>query len=251
MTWIGSMSEGRARRLARKVVPRRANPVDGPAPKDLQRGDPPDRPAADDGSSMTGIRPVPDESPPSPRQDEPAHLAELLQRSGRGDEGAFADLYDAVSRRLHGLVLRVIRDPAQAEEVTQEAMVEIWRQSARYNPALGGPLSWLMTIAHRRAVDRVRSAEASSRRDTSYHQTNQVIEHDSTAEGAAKNIEGQRVRQALGSLTDTQRGALELAYFGGYTHSEVATMLGIPLGTAKTRIRDGLIRLRDTLGVES
>lgn len=203
---------------------------------------------------MTGLRPVPDESPTSPVQaqkDERAHLVDLIQRSGRGDEGAFADLYDAVSRRLHGLVLRVIRDPAQSEEVTQEAMVEIWRQSARYNPDLGSPLSWLMTIAHRRAVDRVRSAEASSRRDTTYHEQNQVIEHDSTAEAAAQNVEGRRVRQALGSLTDTQRGALELAYFGGYTHSEVATMLGIPLGTAKTRIRDGLIRLRDTLGVDS
>jgi RNA polymerase sigma-70 factor (ECF subfamily) len=203
---------------------------------------------------MTGLRPVPDESPSSQgetRTDERTRLAELLQRSGRGDESAFADLYDAVSRRLHGLVLRVIRDPAQAEEVTQEAMVEIWRQSARYNPDAGSPLSWLMTIAHRRAVDRVRSAEASGRRDTTYHQSNHVVEHDSTAEAAAQNVEGRRVRRALGSLTDTQRGALELAYFGGYTHSEVATMLGIPLGTAKTRIRDGLIRLRDTLGVES
>jgi RNA polymerase sigma-70 factor (ECF subfamily) len=203
---------------------------------------------------MTGIRPVPDEptvTAASTRSTESNRLAELLQRSGRGDEEAFATLYDAVSSRLHGLVLRVVRDPAQAEEVTQEAMVEIWRQSARFNPALGSPLSWLMTIAHRRAVDRVRSAEASSRRDTSYHQQNQGIDHDSTAEAATQNMEGRRVRQALGSLTETQRGALELAYFGGYTHNEVATMLGIPLGTAKTRIRDGLIRLRDTLGVES
>jgi RNA polymerase sigma-70 factor, ECF subfamily len=246
------MSERRDRRLARKAA---ANPVDGTAPKTPQRGDQPDRPVTqDEEDGMTGLRPVPDISPTAPaevRKDEPARLAELLQRSGRGDEGAFSDLYDAVSRRLHGLVLRVIRDPAQAEEVTQEAMVEIWRQSARYNPALGSPLSWLMTIAHRRAVDRVRSAEASSRRDTTYHQQSHVIEHDSTAEAVAQNVEGRRVRQALSSLTDTQRGALELAYFGGYTHSEVATMLGIPLGTAKTRIRDGLIRLRDALGVES
>ncbi len=246
------MSERRARKHVRKAA---ANPVEGTAPKDTQRGDPPDPPVPQDQESgVTGLRPVPDKSPASPvevRKDEPARLVELLRRSGRGDEGAFAELYDAVSRRLHGLVLRVIRDPAQAEEVTQEAMVEIWRQSARYNPDLGSPLSWLMTIAHRRAVDRVRSAEASSRRDTTYHQQTAVIEHDSTAEGAAQNVEGRRVRQALGSLTDTQRGALELAYFGGYTHSEVATMLGIPLSTAKTRIRDGLIRLRDTLGVES
>ena len=203
---------------------------------------------------MTGIRPVPDEPTAATtptRSSENQTLADLLQRAGRGDQEAFATLYDAVVSRLHGLVLRVVRDPAQAEEVTQEAMVEIWRQSARFDPALGSPLSWLMTIAHRRAVDRVRSAEAPSRRDTSYHQQNQVTEHDSTAEEATRNLEARRVRQALGSLTDTQRGALELAYFGGYTHNEVSTMLGIPLGTAKTRIRDGLIRLRDTLGVDS
>ena len=203
---------------------------------------------------MTGIRPVPDEptaASTATRSSENQTLAELLQRAGRGDQEAFAGLYDAVASRLHGLVLRVVRDPAQAEEVTQEAMVEIWRQSARFDPALGSPLSWLMTIAHRRAVDRVRSAEATSRRDTSYHQQNQVTEHDSTAEEATQNLEARRVRQALRSLTDTQRGALELAYFGGYTHNEVSTMLGIPLGTAKTRIRDGLIRLRDTLGVDS
>ncbi|MDQ6641504.1 MAG: RNA polymerase subunit sigma, partial [Actinomycetota bacterium] len=140
---------------------------------------------------MTGIRPVPDEPPSGSHQgkrtDESAHLAELLRQSGRGDENAFAGLYDAVSRRLHGLVLRVIRDPAQAEEVTQEAMVEIWRQSARFDPALGSPLSWLMTIAHRRAVDRVRSAEASSRRDTTYQQQNHLVEHDSTSEAATQN----------------------------------------------------------------
>jgi RNA polymerase sigma-70 factor (ECF subfamily) len=202
---------------------------------------------------MTGIRPVPDEPAPGPAgpTTEATRLTALLQSSGRGDEQAFAALYDAVVSRLHGLVLRVIRDPAQAEEVTQEAMVEIWRQSARFDPALGSPLSWLMTIAHRRAVDRVRSAEATSRRDTSYHQQNQVTDHDSTAEAATQNLEGRRVRQALGSLTDTQRGALELAYFGGYTHNEVATLLGIPLGNAKTRIRAGLIRIRDALGVES
>ena len=203
---------------------------------------------------MTGIRPVPDEPTAATtptRSSENQTLADLLQRAGRGDQEAFATLYDAVVSRLHGLVLRVVRDPAQAEEVTQEAMVEIWRQSARFDPALGSPLSWLMTIAHRRAVDRVRSAEATSRRDTSYHLQNQVTEHDSTAEEATQNLEARRVRQALRSLTDTQRGALELAYFGGYTHNEVSTMLGIPLGTAKTRIRDGLIRLRDTLGVDS
>lgn len=175
--------------------------------------------------------------------------AALLHRCGRGDEAAFAALYDAVSPRVFGLVLRVVRDRSQAEEVTQEVFLEIWRQSARYDAARGSEVSWLLTIAHRRAVDRVRSAEASTVRDTTYHQQTQVPEHDSTAEAAHASLEAHRVRQAVQSLTEVQREALELAYFSGYTHTEVAALLDLPLGTAKTRIRDGLIRLRDTMGV--
>ena len=107
----------------------------------------------------------------------------------------------------------------------------------------------MLTIVHRKAVDRVRSAEASSRRDSTYHQQNQPVAHDATAEAAQASLEARRVRGALAALTEVQREALELAYFGGYTHTEVATMLDLPVGTAKTRIRDGLIRLRDTMGV--
>ncbi len=201
-----------------------------------------------DGSSMNSVRAVSDATPDDAAPD---RLATLLRACGRGDERAFADLYDAVAHRVHGLTLRVVRDPAQAEEVTQEAMIEVWRQSARFHPELGSPMGWILTIAHRRAVDRVRSAEASSRRETVYHQSTSDIPHDSTAESAQASLEGRRVRNALATLTDTQRGALELAYFGGYTHSEVATLLDVPLGTAKTRIRDGLIRLRDALGVQA
>ena len=176
-------------------------------------------------------------------------LSELLRASARGDQAAFAQLYDATASRVHGLALRVVRDPAQAEEVTQEAYLEIWRTAARFDPERGSPLSWLMTIVHRKAVDRVRSAEASSRRDTSYHQQNQPVAHDATAEAAHASLEARRVRGALSSLTTVQREAVELAYFGGYTHTEVASLLGLPVGTAKTRIRDGLIRLRDAMGV--
>jgi RNA polymerase sigma-70 factor, ECF subfamily len=176
-------------------------------------------------------------------------LAGLLRRSGRGDEAAFAELYDATASRAYGLAVRVVRDPAQAEEVTQEAFLEIWRTASRFDPDRGSAVAWILTLVHRKAVDRVRSAEASTRRDTAYHQGNQVVEHDSTAEAAQASMEARRVRQALGSLTEVQREALELAYFKGYTHTEVATMLDLPVGTAKTRIRDGLIRLRDTMGV--
>jgi RNA polymerase sigma-70 factor (ECF subfamily) len=200
---------------------------------------------------MTGIRPAPDGDPARAHgsPDERTQLATLLRSSARGDEAAFAGLYDATAARLHGLVLRVVRDPAQADEVTQEVYLEVWRQCARYDEAAGSPLAWLMTIAHRRAVDRVRSAEASSRRDTAYEHRSRDVDHDQTAEAATANLEGHRVRAALGTLTDVQRQAIELAYFGGYTHTEVADLLDLPLGTAKTRIRDGLIRLRDTLGV--
>ena len=176
-------------------------------------------------------------------------LADLLRRSARGDEASFAALYDATSRRLFGLVLRVVRDHAMSEEVTQEVYLDVWRQCARFDASRGSALSWLMTIAHRTAVDRVRSSEASRRRDDAHAAASHDVDFDATAEAAQATLEAQRVRRALTTLTDAQRSAVELAYLGGYTHTEVARLLDLPLGTAKTRIRDGLIRLRDTMGV--
>ena len=127
----------------------------------------------------------------------------------------------------------------------------VMASAARFDPDKGSPTAWILTIVHRRAVDRVRSAEAATRRDTTYHQQNHAVAHDATAEAAQASLEARRVRQALSALTPVQREALELAYFGGYTHTEVASMLDLPVGTAKTRIRDGLIRLRDAMGVGS
>jgi len=196
---------------------------------------------------MTGPVPVP--SGDSPGGTGAPDLPNLLRRAARGDETAFAALYDATAARVHGLVLRVVRDPAQAEEVTQEAYLEAWRTAARFDPDKGSAFAWLLTIAHRRGVDRVRSAEAATRRDTTYHDRSHPVAHDATAEAATATLEAGRVRLALQALTDVQREAIELAYFGGYTHTEVAAMLDLPVGTAKTRIRDGLIRLRDTMGV--
>ena len=198
---------------------------------------------------MDQIRPVTPDAPSSEAAPGVPDLAELLRLSSRGDEAAFAELYDATTRRVFGLALRVVRDPAQAEEVTQEAFLEIWRTSTRFDQGRGSALAWMMTIVHRKAVDRVRSAEASTRRDTTYHQGATTVEHDTTAEAAEASLEARRVRGALRTLTGVQREALELAYFGGYTHTEVAKMLDLPVGTAKTRIRDGLIRLRDAMGV--
>lgn len=207
---------------------------------------------------MDHIRAVPDgvPTPGTPSGDTPSEtsagqLAELLQRSSRGDEAAFAALYDATSSRAYGLALRVVRNPAQAEEVVQEAYLDAWRSSSRYEPSRGSALGWLLTIVHRKAVDRVRSAEAASQRDATYHRETQQVEHDQTAESAHASLEAQRVRGAVATLTAVQREAVELAFFGGYTHTEVATMLDVPVGTAKTRIRDGLIRLRDAMGVGS
>jgi RNA polymerase sigma-70 factor (ECF subfamily) len=195
------------------------------------------------------IRPVPTGAPSPEGAPAPAALGELLRLSARGDETAFAQLYDATAARVFGLAVRIVRDPAQAEEVAQESFLEIWRSSARFDPARGSAIAWMLTIVHRKAVDRVRSAEASSRREATYHQQNQPVAHDATAEAAQASLEARRVRGALAALTEVQREAVELAYFGGYTHTEVASMLDLPVGTAKTRIRDGLIRLRDTMGV--
>ena len=173
----------------------------------------------------------------------------LLRRAGHGDADAFAAVYDLLAARVFGLVTRVVRDAAQAEEVTQESYLECWRHAARFDSAKGSAISWLLTIVHRKAVDRVRSAESAGRRDVAYGQRERSVPHDETAEAAAASIEATRVRAALADLTAKQREAVELAFLGGYTHTEVASMLDLPIGTAKTRIRDGLIRLRDALGV--
>lgn len=200
---------------------------------------------------MTQFRSVPAGEPSTKGAPTAPDLGDLLKRAGKGDQEAFARLYDATAARVVGLAVRVVRDPAQAEEVAQEAFLEIWKTAGRFDPDRGSPLAWLLTIAHRKSVDRVRSAEASTRRDTTYHSQNQPIAHDTTAEAVHASFEAHRVRGALATLTKVQRDALELAYFGGYTHTEVAKMLDLPVGTAKTRIRDGLIRLRDTMGVRT
>ena len=198
---------------------------------------------------MSHLRPVPNDPPSEEGGSPAAHLAELLKRSSRGDEAAFAELYDATSARAFGLAVRVLRDRAQAEEVTQESYLDCWRHAARFDVAKGSAISWLLTIVHRKAVDRVRSAEASGRRDAAYGHREIAVAHDVTAEAATASLEATRVRTALADLTTKQREAVELAFLGGYTHTEVAGLLDLPVGTAKTRIRDGLIRLRDALGV--
>lgn len=176
-------------------------------------------------------------------------LDDLIVRAGRGDEVAFAELYDALSPAVYGLTRRVVRDPAQAEEVTQEVFIDVWRSSPRFDPARGAARSWVLTIAHRRAVDRVRSAQASTDREQRAAQASGSRDFDEVVEAVETRLEVEAVRRCLQALTDLQREAVSLAYYGGQTYAQVATGLGIPLGTIKTRLRDGLIRLRDCLGV--
>jgi len=174
-------------------------------------------------------------------------LAVLLRRAGRGDQAAFADLYDALSPLVHGVVLKVVRDPAQSEEVAQEVFVELWRLAARFDETRGSVTSWVATVAHRRAIDRVRS-EQSSRDRVARQGSNIVRDYDQVTDEVESKLDRVRVRRALERLTGVQREAVELAYFGGHTYREVAVLLEVAEGTVKTRIRDAMIRLRDELG---
>ncbi len=174
-------------------------------------------------------------------------LGELLRMVARGDADAFSRLYDLVAPEVYGLVLRVVRDPAQAEEVAQEVLVEVWRSAARFDPSRGKASTWILTIAHRRAIDRVRSEQAARDRTERVGRP-EAIAPEPVSEAVVGRLDQLRVQAAMASLTDLQRQSIELAYYSGRSHSEIAALLDVPLGTVKTRIRDGLIRLRDTLG---
>ena len=181
------------------------------------------------------------------RDGDPA--AQLLARVARGDEQAFSALYDLIAPRVHATVLRVVRDPAMSEEVTQEVMVELWRLAPRYEASRGSVTAWAATVAHRRAVDRVRASQSSRDRDQRDVDRTPRTPHDEVAELVEDRLERERERRSLASLTPAQRESIELAYFSGYTYREVAAVLEVPEGTVKTRIRDGLIRIRDELEV--
>jgi RNA polymerase sigma-70 factor (ECF subfamily) len=182
-------------------------------------------------------------SPPGP------DLSELLTLVARGDQVAFETVYDRVAPAVFGLVLRVLRDTAQSEEVAQEALLEVWRTADRFDPARGSALAWVMTIAHRRAVDRVRSERAAAEREARAASAATPPAADEVAETVESSLEAERVRHCLDGLTGAQRESITLAYYSGLSYPQVASALGLALGTVKTRIRDGLRRLRDCLGV--
>jgi RNA polymerase sigma-70 factor, ECF subfamily len=175
-------------------------------------------------------------------------LGDLLTRVARGDQDAYAAVYDRTAGQVLGLVRTVVRDPAQSEEVMQEALLDVWRSASRFDAELGSAAAWVMTLAHRRAVDRVRSEQKSAEREMRVASSD--VAYDEVAEAVEARLDRERVRRCLGSLTELQRESVTLAYYGGYTYREVARLLGVAVGTVKTRMRDGLIRLRDCLGVD-
>ncbi|MGI9018960.1 MAG: ECF RNA polymerase sigma factor SigK [Euzebya sp.] len=173
----------------------------------------------------------------------------LMALVAKGNSAAFAELYDLMGKQVYGVVRRVLRDPAQSEEVAQDVLVEVWRTAPRFDRSRGTVRGWVLTMAHRRAVDRVRSEQASRDREERVARQETERPFDGVAAEVEHRFETQQVREALDELTPVQREAIQLAYYGGNTYREVAALLETPLGTVKTRMRDGLIRLRDAMQV--
>jgi len=174
-------------------------------------------------------------------------LADLLGDVARGSRDAFETVYDRLAAQIFGVVVSVVRDPRQSEEVAQEVFVEIWRTAARFDRSRGSAITWVTTIAHRRAIDRVRSEERAAERER--RAVTAGIPYDDVVDAVEANLDREQVRRCLDGLTELQREAIDLAFYGGHTYREVADLLGVASGTVSTRIHDGLIRLRDCLGV--
>jgi RNA polymerase sigma-70 factor (ECF subfamily) len=177
-----------------------------------------------------------------------ADLEDLLVQAALGNEAAFEALCHLVAPTVFGVVRTVVRDRFQTEEVCQEVLLEVWRCASRFQPGRGSAMAWVTTIAHRRAVDRVRAEQraADRHRRAASHQ----IDYDAVTEHVEARLDAQRVRRCLSLLTPVQRESVTLAYYCGYTFREVALLLGVPEGTVKTRMRDGLIRLRYCMGAD-
>ena len=178
-----------------------------------------------------------------------AELDELLRRVARRDVDAFAAFYDRTRARVFGLVTRVLRDPGYSEETTQDIYLQVWRNADSYDPAAGSPLAWLMTLAHRRAVDRVRSEQAASQRESRYGAANVEPAGGPRRRVGDPRDERRQVADCLDSLTDAQREGIQLAYYDGLTYAQVSERLSANLATIKSRMRDAIRGLRKCLGI--
>ncbi|WP_053204759.1 ECF RNA polymerase sigma factor SigK [Jiangella muralis] len=197
---------------------------------------------------MVTLRSVPADEP-DPAGGPGDRLGRLLDHCARGDHAAFEQVYDSMAGPVLGIATTVVRNRALAEEVAQEVLVEVWRTASRYQSERGSARGWILTIAHRRAVDRVRREQAGSDREERAARRDDERPYDHVADEVEANVEREQVRRCLDSLTGLQRESIALAYYDGYTYREVAQLLHAPLGTVKTRLRDGLARLRDCMGV--
>ena len=171
----------------------------------------------------------------------------MLTAVGSGDRAAYADLFDTLGPQSYALAVRVVRSAARAEEVVQEAWLQVWRDAARFDPARGSAAAWIMTLTRRRAVDAVRHDQAATNRDVVY-QAREIPDYDRVSETVVATDESRQVRACLDGLSDLQREAIDLAYYGGLTYAQVADSLAANPATVKTRIRDGLRALRACLG---
>ncbi len=187
------------------------------------------------------------EDPEELRTGETEGLDAQLLRAAEGDRDAFARVYDALTVPVMGLVCRILRDADQAAEVTQDVMVEVWRTAGRFRPELGSARAWVLVLAHRRAVDRVRSVRARGEREEKAALLDRTTPFDEVAAEVEERDEHAQVRRCLSALTEVQREAVLLAFYQGMTYREVARSLESPEGTVKSRLRDGLQRLRECL----
>lgn len=173
---------------------------------------------------------------------------DLLELVAQGDEQALAATYDRHSTPVYSLAMRILGDAAAAEDLVQEIFLHAWRRPAEYRPARGSVRTWLLTITRNRAIDQIRSREASARRQAALENVEATRAHDSAGEAAEEGVLGREARGHLRGLPDTQGQVLALAYYGGYTQSEISDMLELPLGTVKSRMRLGLEALRQRMG---
>ncbi|BBE23368.1 ECF RNA polymerase sigma factor SigK [Arthrobacter sp. MN05-02] len=176
-------------------------------------------------------------------------LTDLLLRVARQDRTAFALFYEQTSKRVYGLARRVLIDADLSEDATQEVYLQVWNTADRFDPQLGSPMAWLMTLTHRRAVDKVRSEQSATDREARYGAATQTVDHDDVVDTVTQRLEAESVVRCLDTLTETQQESVRMAYYGGLTYREVAERLGVAVPTIKSRIRDGLLRLKTCLGV--